>query len=352
MQTHTFGREAALIALPLLAGLIAGGAAQAQVTINEIYASHNGNDTQEYVELVGPPGLQLDGYLLLVVEGDGIAAGTLDRVYNLTGRVIPPSGFFVCGDNAVTNVNYQFGVANALEDGTQTYYLVNNEVTPGRIGFVLLGTDVSTGVSTTVIPSEANVLDLIAQADGGYPATDRIFDGAQVMGPDGFDSPAGFFRGSEAPNPWCNHYLDPDNFFNSNLPRTPGGANIICCQTDLGSQGPGTATLSICGGPFVPSNLQGVDLVIANGPPGSVGGLMFSLSTAPLPFAGGTIVPNIATAPPPALLGFDANGEVRIEDIPNGGFAFTAYVQVFYFDATIAPFQIGITNAVEWEFTF
>jgi hypothetical protein len=55
------------------------------VHLNEIYASHSGTDTLEFIELVGPPGSSLTGYLVLIVEGEGAAAGTLDRAWDLTG---------------------------------------------------------------------------------------------------------------------------------------------------------------------------------------------------------------------------------------------------------------------------
>ena len=69
-------------------------------------------------------------------------------------------------------------------------------------------------------------------ASAGSLSGNVIYDGAQVIGPDGTFFPAGLFRGNDAPNGWCT-----DTFLDFNLAgdRTPGAMNIACPTTEPGS---------------------------------------------------------------------------------------------------------------------
>jgi hypothetical protein len=58
----------------------AGGGASALV-INEFVVSHTGTDENEYVELKGSPDTTYDDHSILVIEGEGTAIGTIDRVF-------------------------------------------------------------------------------------------------------------------------------------------------------------------------------------------------------------------------------------------------------------------------------
>ena len=207
-----------------LALLAATAPAVAQdVHLNELYVSHTGTDSQEFVELIGTPGLSLDNLYVLTVEGDGAAQGTLDRVVNLTGKVIPADGFFVIGTNAAANVDFALGASDLWENGTETFYLLSSTATIPTVGTV-----VTTGPGTTSIPTLGTVLDIVGIADGGYPATDAVFDGAPLTGPDGTFMPAGVFRDADYPRGWVT-----DNFLEFDLdavqvpyaPRTPGAPN-------------------------------------------------------------------------------------------------------------------------------
>ncbi len=212
----------------VIAGVL-GSVSYAQNTavLNEIYASHTGTDDMEFIELLGPPGSPLDGHLVLVVEGDGAGAGTLDRVFDLSGQSIPVDGYFVLGDAAVPAVDLVIGSSNTIENGTETLYLVQT-TNPGAISG-LLGTDVSNGPNTTVIPNMSTVLDLVAMVDGGFPATDTVYDGATPIGPDGSFFPAGIYRGADFPNGWCGaSFLDFDPAVNTTEPSTAGAQNSVC----------------------------------------------------------------------------------------------------------------------------
>lgn len=195
--------------------------------LNEIYLSHTGDDDQEFIELVGPPGFSLQGWMVLVVEGEGAAAGTLDRAWDLTGLVVPSSSFFVLGDTAVVPKELDIGSSNVLENGTETFYLVQ-AADPSAI-LALLGTDVSTGPFTTRIPSLSSVEDALGVIDADWPALDTVFDFPTIVGPDGSSFPAGVYRGGDFPAPWCStSFLDFDDVANADQPRTPGASNGAC----------------------------------------------------------------------------------------------------------------------------
>ncbi len=196
--------------------------------INEIYASHTGTDDQEYVELVGPPNMPLDNYLILIVEGDGSVAGTLDRAWDLTGLTIPASGYFVAGDTAVANVNLVTGTSNTIENGTETFYLVQHSDPAAIVAMVGSDVDPEDDGITTLRCVVDTILETCAMTDGG--GGDRVYDGAEAntLGPDGSYFPAGIFRGDDFPNPWCGDWLDYDDVVNLAEPRTPGAANSPC----------------------------------------------------------------------------------------------------------------------------
>ena len=85
--------------------LLASAANAQQINFNEIYASHTGIDDQEYIELIGTPGMSLAGYMVLIIEGDSALAGTLDRAWDLTGYSVPSDGYFLMADPIVPGLD-------------------------------------------------------------------------------------------------------------------------------------------------------------------------------------------------------------------------------------------------------
>jgi len=242
------------LALPFLQG--AG-----DLQLNEIYVSHSGTDTLEYIELLGSPGLMLDGYMVLVVEGDDPSFGTLDRAWDLTGNVVPGDGLFVLGDSAVAEADYGIGDQDRIENGTDTFYLVQASDASAIIAMV--GSDVSTGPDTTSIPALATLLDLVALVDAD--ATDRTYDGALVRGPDGTFLPAGIYRGGGLL--WCEDFLD----FEPGPDRSPGAPNQDC-------EGIGT---SVC--QSLPSSTGAPALISASGSDLAGAGNQLTLTAEPVP---------------------------------------------------------------------
>ena len=96
----------------LLALLI--GATQAQVVINEVDADQIGTDAAEFIELYGAPGQSLNGMVMVWFNG---ANGTSYKTIDLSGNVIPASGYFVLGNAGVANVNVTFS-GTPLQNGS------------------------------------------------------------------------------------------------------------------------------------------------------------------------------------------------------------------------------------------
>lgn len=99
--------------------------AQVAVTISEIRIDQPSTDNDEYFELAGAPGTSLDG-LTYVVLGDGTGgSGVVEAVVDLTGLVIPASGYFVAAESS-----FSLGTAdltttlNHENDDNVTFFLV------------------------------------------------------------------------------------------------------------------------------------------------------------------------------------------------------------------------------------
>ncbi len=217
-------------------GWVAGVCAAASVAwagpsvrLNEIYASHSGTDDREFIELIGSG--SLDNLAIVVVEGDAPAAGTVDRVWDLTGNTMPADGYFVLGDDAVPNLDLSVGASNTLENGTETIYLL--DVTDLAGLSALVGTDLDAdddGVYDSVaITDFGTILDIVAMVDTGFGTGDQVYDGAPVRGPDGSFFPAGIYRFGDYPNDWANDFLNfDDSTIGSTAPDrpTPGLPNV------------------------------------------------------------------------------------------------------------------------------
>ncbi len=238
------------VALGLSASMLLALNAGAQtVKINEIFASMTGVDDQEYIELIGTPGMSLDGYMVLVVEGDAPLNGILDRAWDLTGFSVPSDGYFVMADPLVTTMDYDISVTgpdNNIENGTQTYYLLWTDDT--LLITSLLGTDLDTDLDLVTdlntLPSTVNFIETVGVYDPDGTA-DFLYDGALGLGPDmsGPYLPAGIFKPLDDPNGWCtDDWLD---FFLNGL--TPGTMNPSSTCTQSGGGGGASIGTNYCG---------------------------------------------------------------------------------------------------------
>jgi predicted extracellular nuclease len=152
------------------------------VLINEVLASHSGDDDTEFIEFFGIPGTSLDGLSLIVVEGDaGPSQGNIDRRMDFgPSDILGSNGFYLVGNPAGLGTNY--GV-------TPNVVVSNNYLENSSLTVALVQTSSLSGSS--VSGSEV-VLDAIALNDGH--AGDAFFFGAPVIGPDGTYFPAGARR--------------------------------------------------------------------------------------------------------------------------------------------------------------
>jgi len=225
-----------VVALAALA--LATSATAQDIHMNELFVSHTSTDDMEFIELIGTPDMALDYLMVLVVEGDSVNAGILDRAWDLTGYAMPTDGYFVLGDTAVVEKDYDLGSDNNIENGTETIYLVNATDQVGVDAITaLLGTNIDVGGGVTMIPSMATILDIIAMVDDDYPTTDFIYDGADYRGPDGSYFPPGIFRGLDYPNDWSTAFLDFDDDANLNRPTTAGAPNPPVSFADITANG-------------------------------------------------------------------------------------------------------------------
>ena len=291
--------------LSLITLLFAGtaGVAQAQqLNFNEIYASMTSTDTAEFIELKGTPGMSLNGYVVVGIDGQGGAQGRIDRVWDLNGLSVPMDGYFVMGNIAtVPNTDYDLangphttgGTENNIENGTQTFYLlqVPSSLDRDDLANALFDNDLDpdddqvTFLSGT--PGFTIVENLAMMTVLGDPH-DRSYDCAPEIGPDGTFFPAGIYRPGDYPNDWCG-----DAFLDFNNPggpdQTPGAPNITAaCGVSIASgNGCGSTTMGM---PFCdPMNLNevglstkltgvmsaaaqsGLRLEVNDGPPGNFG---------------------------------------------------------------------------------
>jgi hypothetical protein len=130
--------------------------------INEFVANHTGVDTNEYVEIFGPPSTNLSNLTILQIEGDfsGTATGVIDSA--ITVGTTDANGYWWTGY-----------LNNVLENGTLTLLLVE-----GFSGAV--GNDLDTNDDGVLDATPwTRIVDAVAVTDGG--ASDRTY-GVPVLG--------------------------------------------------------------------------------------------------------------------------------------------------------------------------
>ncbi|QDU66758.1 hypothetical protein [Engelhardtia mirabilis] len=123
-----------------------------------------------------------------------------------------------------------------------------------------------------------------------------------------------------------------------------GGGSGVTCQTDLGSQGPGGAVLTLCGGNL--SSGTTADLELVGAAPNSMLWIVLGAGNSPTPLFGGTLVP---TADNVLFDMADAGGAWIAPNIPGGGGPATLYLQVVFDDAALAG-GFGFSNALQVDF--
>lgn len=114
------------------------------------------------------------------------------------------------------------------------------------------------------------------------------------------------------------------------------------CQTDLGSGGPGTATLAMCGEAFQTGGVS--DLRLDGAPPSSLIHFFAGATAGAAALGAGTFIPSA----PLIFFSLPSNpaGGLLFQDVPGGGGPATAYLQAVFQDASL-PGGIGLSNALK-----
>lgn len=201
--------------------------AQAQLALNEIYMDDFGADEFEFIEIIGTPGTSLNDVFVCIVEGDGsFSAGILDRAIDLSGNVIPASGYFHMAMGGNMDPTADLIVSDSIENGTNTFYLLQAQDPTGLVA--ALGTNIGDQVTlTTTIGNFGAILDTVGYTDSSS-GTDFNFDGGPVIGPAPQSTEGGIFRNGDFPNAFSSiFFLDPDPLVNLNQPATPGAPNTF-----------------------------------------------------------------------------------------------------------------------------
>ena len=121
--------------------------------------------------------------------------------------------------------------------------------------------------------------------------------------------------------------------------------NPTFCQTDLGFQGPGTATMSICGGAPLAKGFTAT-LSITGGPPNAAAYVFVGLTSTPTPLKGGTLVPVNYLLLVPLMT--NGSGAITIPNIQGGGGPVSVYLQTMIADGAQAA-GFAFTNAVRLD---
>ncbi len=252
------------------------GAPPPPITINEIRIDQPGGDTDEYVELVGPPGTSLDGLQYLTIGGT--FTGSMTEVVDLSGGVIPPDGHFVIAEGT-----FSLGPAPELTTSLDlpNIRIYTHMLVAGLSAIEGTRLDSNTDGVLDFRPWDA-VLDTVAVIDATnaqlpYGPT-NVLGGASecVAGPtcqqvgDGVGDPVHVYRCPDAGGAWRIGNADP---FGIPMTDSPGSPNtcLLCGDgfveglEDCDDSGPSATcdadcTPAMCGdGVFNPSAAEQCD---------------------------------------------------------------------------------------------
>ena len=158
--------------------------------INEVYYDSPGTDAGTFTELFGKPGVDLTGYTLEGINGNG---GASYRTVDLLG-VIPQDGFFVVGQDVtvpnydlIANVDWQNGPDNVvLRKGVDTLDALGygDFSVPPDINFVGEGNpavDVFPGVSLSRYDDGNDTNDNSADFHATYPTPGEVNHAAEPI---------------------------------------------------------------------------------------------------------------------------------------------------------------------------
>ncbi|MHC5001779.1 MAG: DUF11 domain-containing protein, partial [Planctomycetota bacterium] len=206
--------------------------------ITEIRIDQPGGDDDEYVELRGDPGTNLDGIVYVVIgDGDG-GSGVIEAIVNLTGTLLPQDGRLVIAEGTFT-----LGAADIVADlnfensDNVTHLLVAN-----FSGTLDQDLDVDDDGLLDTVPW-SDVVDAVGLVEEANPPVDTEFVygaalGYEDLGPDGGFVPAHAYR-CQPDDTWTIGLFDPAAM---DAVDSPGAANPDCpagepCPADTDGNG-------------------------------------------------------------------------------------------------------------------
>jgi len=201
---------------------------QVDARMNEVLATRDGGaDDMEFVELLGTPFGTLDGFSVLLIEGQTASKGSIDRIIPLDGHGMDADGYFVLGDSDGSLFpDLVVGGSNIFENGSETFLLVRD--LPGGVA---VGQDVDADNDGLADPAFnlGTIVDAIGLVGGsGYPDY-AVYYGAPEVGPQAGLFPAGAARipngvdtDTTAEWQYLSRVLDGSD---GGVPITPGAAN-------------------------------------------------------------------------------------------------------------------------------
>lgn len=232
------------------------------VFINEIRIDQPGSDADEYVELLGLAGDDLDGLTYLVI-GDGTNGdGTIEAVVDLAGQVIPADSTFLMGESTMTLATPDFVTSLNFENSDNVTHLI-------ALGFTgAVGDDLDTdddGVLDVlpwlVVVDAISLVESVGSGDQYYASSLFTPLGTAVdVGPDGSFVPAHVYRCTAG---GATQDVRIGNFgFTPLTLDTPGTLNASCVYAssifcDPGPQNsvsPNGGRMSLEGSPFLSRN--------------------------------------------------------------------------------------------------
>ena len=178
--------------------LLVAGAASAQIKINEVRIDNTGTDTDEYFELIGPPGASLAGLTYIVLGDSGTAhtCGVIENITDLSGYSIQPDGLLCLRNSGATPIltGYDGAVPLTFENSDNlTHMLVS-----GFTGTLLQKLDTNDDGVLDITPW-TSVVDCIGLDEGTVPncaGEERLYC-ATTIGPDGINVPGHVYRYSD-----------------------------------------------------------------------------------------------------------------------------------------------------------
>ena len=283
--------------------------------LSEIRIDQPGSDIDEYVEIFGTPGTDLTGMTLLVIgeAGSDGAGGGLDAVVDLSGIMIPASGYLVLSEDTFTlgtaDVAMPSNFLNFENSDNVTFLLVDGFTGAAGDDMDVDDDGILDGTNYTTLLDSIALVESVGSGD--------LFYGPNTVGPDGTFVPG---QVSKCMGVWG------IGEFGVGPTDTPGydncapGVFVTFCDPAENNSTGGPVTISGAFGTGVGSNLH---LDAAGGPDTEFG--YFLVGTAPetmspLPISNGflclsTTGGNVfgrynVTGPLNSIGAFDMNGDL------------------------------------------